>query len=50
LVNPDGDLDDDLLNRVQHELHDRFGIDHMTVQLECGTGDRSCLQEPDNIV
>jgi len=50
LVKPDGDLDDDLLNRVKHELHDRFGIDHITVQLECGTGDRSCLQEPDNIV
>jgi cobalt-zinc-cadmium efflux system protein len=50
LVKPDGDLDDALLNRVQCELRDRFGIDHITVQLECSTSDRSCLQEPNNIV
>jgi cobalt-zinc-cadmium efflux system protein len=50
LVKPDGDLDDALLDRVQYELRDRFGIDHITVQLECGTCDRSCLQEPNNIV
>ena len=47
LVKPDGDLDDSLLNRIQHELHDRFGIEHITVQLECGTCDRSCQQEPE---
>jgi cobalt-zinc-cadmium efflux system protein len=47
LVKPDGDLDDALLNRIQHELHDRFGIEHITVQLECGTCDRSCQQEPE---
>ena len=40
LVKPDGDLDDPLLDRVQHELHDRFGIEHITVQLECGTCER----------
>jgi cobalt-zinc-cadmium efflux system protein len=45
LVKPDGDLDDPLLDRIQHELHDRFGIEHITVQLECGTCDRSCQQE-----
>jgi hypothetical protein len=28
LVKPDGDLDDPLLDRIQHELHDRFGIEH----------------------
>jgi cobalt-zinc-cadmium efflux system protein len=50
LVKPDGDLDDALLNRVQCELRNRFGIDHITVQLECSTSDRSCLQEPNNIV
>jgi cobalt-zinc-cadmium efflux system protein len=45
LVKPDGDLDDPLLDRIRHELRDRFGIEHITVQLECGTCDRSCQQE-----
>jgi cobalt-zinc-cadmium efflux system protein len=43
LVKPDGQLDDPLLDRIQHEVHDRFGIEHITVQLECGTCERSCL-------
>lgn len=50
LVKPDGQLDDPLLERIQHELHDRFGIDHMTVQLECGDADHSCSQEPKHVV
>ena len=45
LVKPDGKLDDPLLERIQNELQDRFGIGHMTVQLECGNCDRSCAQE-----
>ena len=43
LVKPDGQLDDPLIDQIQHELHDRFSIEHMTVQLECGTCDRTCL-------
>jgi cobalt-zinc-cadmium efflux system protein len=50
LVKPDGELDDSLLDRIQHELHDRFGIEHVTVQLECGNCDRSCSQESSNVV
>jgi cobalt-zinc-cadmium efflux system protein len=50
LVKPDGDLDDSLLDRIQHELHDRFGIEHVTVQLECGNCDRSCSKESSNVV
>ena len=50
LVKPDGRLDDPLIDQIQHELHDRFGIEHMTVQLECGTCDRTCLQESKTIV
>ena len=50
LIKPDGDLDDALLDGIQNELHARFGIDHVTVQLECGAFYRSCLQEPNNIV
>jgi len=50
LVKPDGKLDDPLLEQLQHELHDRFGIEHMTVQLECGNADHSCSQEPKHVV
>jgi cobalt-zinc-cadmium efflux system protein len=50
LVKPDGKLDDPLLDQIQHELHDRFGIEHMTVQLECGNADHSCSQEPKHVV
>jgi cobalt-zinc-cadmium efflux system protein len=49
LVKPDGQLDDPLIDQIQHELHDRFGIEHMTVQLECGACDRTCL-ESKNVV
>jgi cobalt-zinc-cadmium efflux system protein len=34
LVKPDGLLDDTLLARITKEMHDRFGIEHVTVQLE----------------
>ena len=50
LVKPDGSLDDPLLDQIQHELHDRFGIKHMTVQLECGDSNHSCSQEPKHVV
>ncbi len=50
LVKPDGKLDDPLLLRIQDELHDRFGIEHMTVQLECGDAGCLCSQEPPHVV
>jgi cobalt-zinc-cadmium efflux system protein len=50
LVKPDGTLDDPLLMRMQDELHDRFGIEHMTVQFECGDADCLCAQEPAHAV
>jgi cobalt-zinc-cadmium efflux system protein len=50
LVKPDGKLDDLLLDQTQQELHDRFGIEHMTLQLECGNTDHSCSQEPKHVV
>jgi cobalt-zinc-cadmium efflux system protein len=50
LVKPDGKLDDLLLDQTQHELHDRFGIEHMTLQFECGNTDHSCSQEPKHVV
>lgn len=48
LVKPDGRVDDPLLGRIQNDLHQRFGITHMTVQLECG--DSACLQESEHVV
>jgi cobalt-zinc-cadmium efflux system protein len=48
LVKPDGQLDDPLIDQIQHELHDRFSIEHITVQLECGTCDRTCRQESES--
>lgn len=50
LVKPDGKLNDPLLLQVQRELHDRFGIEHMTIQLECGDDDCRCAQEGADVV
>ncbi len=41
LVMPDGQPDDDFLCRVVNALHDRFDIEHPTIQVE--TGDQPCL-------
>lgn len=45
LVKPDGRIDDPLLQQIRTELHDRFEIEHMTIQLECGDGECSCALE-----
>jgi cobalt-zinc-cadmium efflux system protein len=50
LVKQDDRIDDALLDRIQHELHDRFGIEHITVQFECGDCDHSCTQQPEQVV
>jgi len=50
LVKPDGKIDDPLLARIQDQLHDRFGIGHMTIQLECGGPDSLCAQESAHVV
>jgi cobalt-zinc-cadmium efflux system protein len=50
LVKPDGKIDDPLLVQIQHQLHDRFGIGHMTIQLECGGPDSLCAQESAHVV
>jgi hypothetical protein len=31
-------------------LHERFGIEHMTVQLEAGDEDCSCAQESAHVI
>jgi cobalt-zinc-cadmium efflux system protein len=48
LVKPDGIIDDEFLCRVKDELHDRFHIEHITVQCECGDPAHPCEQEPEH--
>ena len=48
LVMPDGAADDPFHQRLARELHDRFGIEHATVQVERGT--MHCPQEPEEAV
>jgi cobalt-zinc-cadmium efflux system protein len=50
LVKPDGRLDDVMLERIGREMEERFAIQHVTVQLECGDGRTPCKQEPDEVV
>ncbi len=50
LVKPDGIIDDALLCRMKEELHDRFHIEHVTVQCECGDPTHPCEQEPEHVV
>ncbi len=42
LVVPDGAVGDELLAQVAGELHDRFGIEHATLQIEHGDGAHPC--------
>ena len=46
LVKPDGRIDDEFLAELEHELHDRFGIKHATVQLEQGNSGHTCKLSP----
>jgi cobalt-zinc-cadmium efflux system protein len=48
LVKPDAEVDDALLRRINRELHDRFRIEHTTIQLEREDG--RCEQAPANVV
>ncbi len=48
LVMPRSTHDDAFLQRVAAELHDRFSIEHSTIQIERGNMD--CRQAPDEVV
>lgn len=50
LVKPDAQIDDDWLHAIARELHDRFGIDHTTIQLEAGRGDQACRQVSEDTI
>ena len=48
LIKPDAEVDDVLLQRISRELHDRFHIEHITIQLEREDG--GCEQAPAHVV
>ncbi len=50
IVKPDGVIDDSLLCRIKNGLQERFHIEHVTVQCECGDPLHPCEQEPEHVV
>jgi cobalt-zinc-cadmium efflux system protein len=50
LVRPGAVLDDGLLGHAAHELHDRFGVGHCTIQVESGDPDHPCRLAPAEVV
>ncbi|GJD19985.1 cation efflux system protein [Rivularia sp. IAM M-261] len=50
LVMPAGSPGDSFLARIVRELHDNFGIEHPTIQIETGDPSYSCPFAPDNLV
>ncbi|HEX7970196.1 MAG TPA: cation diffusion facilitator family transporter [Stellaceae bacterium] len=50
LVMPEGHPGDQALVLVTQELHDRFGIEHATIQVETGDPDHPCKLVPDHVV
>jgi cobalt-zinc-cadmium efflux system protein len=50
LVMPDGHPGDDALDRLAHELQDRFAIEHVTVQVETGDPEHPCRLVPAHVI
>jgi cobalt-zinc-cadmium efflux system protein len=50
LVMPDTACEDRLLSRVCGELHDQFGIEHATLQVENGDPDYPCRRAAEDVV
>jgi cobalt-zinc-cadmium efflux system protein len=50
IVRPHLEDEDDLLLRLYKELHDKFGIEHPTVQIERGHGPHGCKLAASNVV
>ena len=50
LVKPDAIIDDLLLAQINNELGEKFGIQHTTVQFECGDTSHPCKQAPAEVV
>lgn len=50
LIMPDGHPGDRFLQQICHDLHDRFDINHATLQIELGDTNSPCQLEPDHCV
>jgi cobalt-zinc-cadmium efflux system protein len=50
LVMPTGHPGDQFLVEIYQTLHNQFGIDHATIQIELGDTDTPCKLEPDHLV
>lgn len=50
LVRDGSPMDDGLLERMRRELHDRFGIEHATFQVEAGDPAHPCPMAPSHVV
>jgi cobalt-zinc-cadmium efflux system protein len=50
LLIPKVSSDDELLNKMVSELHDKFGIEHATIQIERTVSDESCRLAPADVV
>jgi len=48
LVKPDIEDEDTLLCKLARDLHDRFGIEHMTIQIERSPDMIACVQAPED--
>jgi len=44
LVRPTAPAGDEFFRLANRELHDRFGIEHATLQIECGDLEHPCHQ------
>jgi cobalt-zinc-cadmium efflux system protein len=50
LVMPGGHPGDDFLAQAVHEIEHRFGIGHVTLQIETATSEKPCALAPDHVV
>ncbi|PSJ18645.1 cation diffusion facilitator family transporter [Nitrosomonas supralitoralis] len=50
LIKPDAVIDDLLLVKINNELREQFGIQHTTIQFECGNVSHPCKQAPSEAV
>lgn len=50
LLIPDQHPGDEFLEKLTDTLHDDYGIEHATIQIEIGNGKRRCVLAPDNKV
>ena len=41
---------DAVLNMVAQQLHQRFGIQHATIQIELADADEACILTPEHVV